>query len=105
MKKYNVITIIIVALFLSVGIALACEPQEPVNPCDELTKDVAPDAPCGATETPTPMVEGPTATPGPGNVPENPSDHLSDGKSSCPECTAAPKTVVIPQVPNTGRGL
>lgn len=99
--KYKVITIAMVALFLSAGLVLACEvtptPTEEVtptvNPCEELTKEVVEGNPC-ETSTVTP-------TPRPGNVPENPSDGRSDGLSSCPDCTKAP--MMPSAAPATGK--
>lgn len=113
MNKYKIITIAIITLFLSVGVALACEKSASdsalltdeitVSPCEELSVDVAPNSPCEGTETPmasdsaTPTVEPTQAVVFTGN-----GDGRSDGLSSCPECTKAP---VIPNgAPVAGRG-
>ncbi len=46
---------------------------------------------CGQEVSPTPTPTG-TVTPTPGGGTGGPGDGLSDGRSSCPECTQAPKT-------------
>ncbi len=79
-------------------------PQEPtVTPicgeweedCITPTQEVTPSATPEATTTP-------EVTGGQGVVPDNPqSDGKSDGRSSCPSCTAAPNMPSSP--PSTGR--
>lgn len=90
--KYFLYGFILTILFT--GVAFACEPETlptpTVNPCDELTVDVAPNAPC---ITPTVTSEAtPSATPTiePTSHSDGLSDGRSDGRSSCPECTMAP---------------
>lgn len=66
--------------------------QVDVTPTPEVTPEV----------TATPSV---TLTPTPTNPPTGGgSDGRSDGRSSCPECTQAPKVVVPNAPPATGRG-
>ncbi len=63
-------------------------PTEEVSPTPEV--DVTPTATPSATVTETPNQGGP-------------GDGRSDGRSSCPECTQAPKTTVPAAAPATGR--
>lgn len=66
------------------------EPTPTNNPCAELSVDVAPNAPC---MTPTVTLE---PTPTAGSSAQQSGTGISDGLSSCPECTKASQ---VPQAP------
>lgn len=103
--KYFLIGALVTIIFaLSAFYAFACDNIQPsitplFQPTD--TPELSPsDVP---TEVPvSSALPTPTETQS-NNVPS--SDHLSDGKSSCPECTMAPQVPIVPSAaPNTGRG-
>lgn len=105
-RTSKVFILFIVALFLSVGVVVACT-QPPVNETtnETVTPSVEPSVEVSNTPEPTVTVE-PTVTPVPETKTEN-HVNVSDGLSSCPECTKAPKPAFVAPMgaPNTGRGL
>jgi hypothetical protein len=99
---YKIITLSIVGLFLSAGVAFACVPQVTIpEPSIEISPSIEP-----STEPSIEVTVDPTATPEASvvsNVGDGKGDGRSDGLSSCPDCTKAP---VFPKAPpKTGRGL
>lgn len=75
---------------------LSLTPSEATpTPCVEQDGEFPVEVPC-PTPTPTDPTPTPTAPPA------DHGDGLSDGKSSCPDCTKAPVVPAAP--PSTGRG-
>jgi hypothetical protein len=92
----RIFTALLVLFLLSTSLAYACNkevPTEDITPTVEVTTEPT------VTLEITPTLE---PTPTAGQSAEVHSDGLSDGKSSCPECTK-PHPVLPSKAPSTGR--